>query len=211
MLISLDELQKKYNIIFNGILHVGAHVCEEIVLYEKYLDRSKILWVEGLPDKVEAIKNYFENILIEHAVVSDKIENLKFYRSNNDQSSSIFNLGLHKQFHPNIHYVGHYDVVTTRLDSILPKYNINYNFINLDIQGAELKALKGMESYLDTIDYIYSEVNEDYVYEECNLITEIDEYLSKFNFKRVETEWAGECKWGDAFYIKTNLLTPQHV
>jgi FkbM family methyltransferase len=206
MLISLDELIKKYNISFKGILHVGAHECEELQLYEKYIDRSNILWVDALLDKVIANKNKYENLLIEHAVVSDKVENLKFYRSNNDQSSSIFNLGLHKQFHPEVHYVNYYNVETIMLNSILPKYNINYNFINLDIQGAELKALKGMESYLEKIDYIYSEVNEDYVYEGCNLITEIDDYLNKFNFKRVETAWYGNCKWGDAFYIKNNLL-----
>jgi len=206
MLISLDDLIKKYNITLKGILHVGAHDFEELQLYEKYIDRSKILWVDALLDKVIANKNKYENLLIEHAVVSDKVENLKFHRSNNNQSSSIFELGLHKQFHPEVYYVGYYDVETIKLDSILPNYNINYNFINLDIQGAELKALKGMESYLEKIDYIYSEVNEDYIYENCNLITEIDEYLAIFNFKRVETVWWRDCKWGDAFYIKQNLL-----
>jgi hypothetical protein len=74
----------------------------------------------------------------------------------------------------------------------------------LDIQGTELKALKGMESYLPTIDYIYTEVNSDYVYEKCSLIGEIDDYLSNFGFKRVETEWFEDCKWGDAFYIRSS-------
>ena len=59
-----------------------------------------------------------------------------------------------------------------------------------------------MEEYLNKVDYIYTEVNSDYVYKDCGLITEIDEYLKRFNFERVETEWAGECRWGDAFYIR---------
>jgi hypothetical protein len=42
MLISLDELVQKYNIIIKGILHVGAHACEEIHYYEKYIPRDKI-------------------------------------------------------------------------------------------------------------------------------------------------------------------------
>ena len=49
---------------------------------------------------------------------------------------------------------------------------------------------------------IYTEVNEDYVYLECALISEIDSYLSTFDFVRVETSWYQNCKWGDAFYIK---------
>ena len=85
---------------------------------------------------------------------------------------------------------------------IICKYDIDYNFLNLDIQGAELKALKGMEEYLDKVDYIYTEVNEDYVYKGCALVSELDEFLGKYGFTRVETSWAGNCKWGDAFYIK---------
>ena len=37
MLISLHDLVHKYNIVFNGILHVGAHECEEIYDYENAL------------------------------------------------------------------------------------------------------------------------------------------------------------------------------
>jgi hypothetical protein len=88
------------------------------------------------------------------------------------------------------------------LKDILPKYQIEYNFLNLDIQGAELKALKGMEDYLNKVDYIYTEVNKDYVYKNCALVEELDEYLKKFNLFRVETYWCENLQWGDAFYIR---------
>ena len=88
---------------------------------------------------------------------------------------------------------------TQLLKDILPKYeDIHFNFLNLDIQGAELKALKSMGDYLNNVDYIYTEVNSDYVYEDCALITELDDYLSQFNLKRVETKWCGHFRW-DAF------------
>ena len=87
------------------------------------------------------------------------------------------------------------------MKDILLNYNIRFNFITLDIQGAELKALKGMEEYLPHIKYVYTEVNSNYVYENCTLVSELDEYLSKFAFKRVETSWH-QAEWGDAFYIK---------
>jgi FkbM family methyltransferase len=204
MLISLDELIKKYNIYLKGILHVGAHECEEIFLYEKYLPRNKILWVDALHDKVELCKSKYPDLLIELAVVSDKKEIVNWNRSNNGQSSSILNLGLHKQFHPDVHYVLSGKREAVPLSDFIENYDISYNFINLDIQGAELKALKGMESYLNDVDYVYTEVNCDYVYEECALIEEIDQYLLQFNLHRVETSWFGDCKWGDAFYIRKN-------
>jgi FkbM family methyltransferase len=202
MLISLHELVQKYNINFKGILHVGAHECEELEDYEKYIIRNKILWIDALQDKVELNKTRYPDLLIEQAVVSDKVEIVKFNRSNNGQSSSFLEFGLHETFHPQVHYVESFQVETKTLKDILCNYNIEYNFLNLDIQGVELKALKGMEEYLHKVDYIYTEVNSDYVYKDCSLITEIDEYLKPFGLERVETKWCGDFRWGDAFYIR---------
>jgi hypothetical protein len=58
-----------------------------------------------------------------------------------------------------------------------------------------------MEEYLNKVDYLYTEVNSDYVYKDCALVTELDEYLKNFGLERVETKWTN-CKWGDAFYMR---------
>jgi hypothetical protein len=90
------------------------------------------------------------------------------------------------------------------MDSIIEENQIDmskFNFLNLDIQGCELFAIKGFDKYLNFFDFIFTEVNIDHLYENCPLLSDIDEYLSKFRFKRVElsmTEW----EWGDALYIK---------
>ena len=202
MLIPLQQLVEKYKINFKGILHVGAHECEELNDYLKHLPIDKILWVEALPEKVQLSRSRYPNLLIENAIVSDVVENVRFNVSNNGQSSSILDFGLHSTYHPQVHYVTHFEGETKLLNNILPKYDINYNFLNFDIQGAELKALKGMEEYLPTVDYLYTEVNSDYVYKGCALIGELDDYLKQFGLIRVETKWT-DCKWGDAFYMRT--------
>jgi hypothetical protein len=76
-----------------------------------------------------------------------------------------------------------------------------YNCINLDIQGNELKALKGCN--LDLFDYIYTEVHEVETYHKCTKIWELDELLS--DFERVETKML-KVGWGDAFYKRKSLL-----
>ena len=202
MLIPLHALVRKYNIQFKGILHVGAHECEELNDYEHYIQRNKILWVEALPRKVELCKEKYPNVLIENAIVSDVVENVRFNVSNNGQSSSILEFGLHSTFHPHVQYVASFEAETKLLKDILCNYDIDYNFLNFDIQGAELKALKGMAEYLPKVDYLYTEVNSDYVYKDCALITELDEYLLPFGLVRVETKWCGDYRWGDAFYIR---------
>ena len=78
MLISLDDLIKKYSVNLKGILHVGAHHCEELENYEKYIQRDKILWIEALQDKVNYCKSVYPNVLIEQAVISDKEETVTF-------------------------------------------------------------------------------------------------------------------------------------
>jgi hypothetical protein len=40
------------------------------------------------------------------------------------------------------------------------------------------------------------------VYKDCDQMSDIDEYLSKFGFKRAATNILSQYGWGDAFYIK---------
>jgi FkbM family methyltransferase len=203
MLLPFKQLYYYYDLKISGILHVGAHECEEINDYEQFISRDKILWIEAIKDKVLSNKNIYDNLLIEQAIVSDCEKDVIFNVSNNGQSSSYLELGIHKQLYPHINYISSYTEKTKTLETILNNYNtLKFNFINLDIQGTELKALKGMGKYLDFVDYIYTEISSCELYKDCNLVEELDEYLGKFNFRRVETYWTESKTWGDAFYIR---------
>jgi hypothetical protein len=70
----------------------------------------------------------------------------------------------------------------------------------LDIQGAELKALKGIVDWR-YIDAIFTEINYREMYKGCALEPEITEFLSNKGFVKVEEVDTG-CGWGDALYIK---------
>ena len=101
-------------------------------------------------------------------------------------------------------YVFHDVHFPLSLDDFFDTYGFSknhYNFLNLDIQGAELLALCGASKILPYIDYIYTEINEAELYEECCLAWELDSYLLSFGFKRAKTHMTKD-KWGDAFYIK---------
>jgi len=81
-------------------------------------------------------------------------------------------------------------VKTKTLKTIIDENSIdlaNYNMLNLDIQDVELKAIKGFGEYISHIDYIYTEVNEDLVYENNDLMKDIDDYLFLKGFLRKET------------------------
>jgi len=100
--------------------------------------------------------------------------------------------------HPDVIFSGQELVEMKKLDDFLFK---NYNFINMDVQGYEMEVLKGAEKTLENIDYLYCEVNRNEVYEGNAYIEEIDNYLSNYNMRRVETSWWYDGPWGDALYI----------
>jgi FkbM family methyltransferase len=206
MLIEFSSLCNRYNFIPKGIIHIGAHDLEEMGSYNS-MGVSNIIWIEGNPDLVEKNKHLVEGKdqkLIWGLVYSEDDLELEFKITNNLQSSSILEFGKHKEYHPQVEFIGSKILKTTRIDSLLERNDIlpeEFDFVNLDIQGVELHALKGFGKYLENIKYIYTEVNSGEVYKNNDSIEDLDIFLAGFGFERRETEMT-PYEWGDAFYIK---------
>lgn len=204
MLIDFNTLVEKYNMDISGILHIGAHECEELNDYLHQVPKNRIVWLEGNPELVNNAKQRDPDIIIYHAIVTDRDDNeITLKITNNGQSSSILDFGEHMRDYPWCKFVDSYSGKSCTVRSIYNKYGIDdnfANFLNIDIQGAELLALKGMGDLLIYFDYLYLEINVVEMYKGCALVQELDEYLLKYHFHRVETSMAGG--WGDALYIK---------
>jgi len=210
----MQQLVRQFPLNVTGILHIGAHECEELKDYQAVgVDASKTYWVEAMSDKVALCKERYgkgtgnDNGLHIYQAVVDETDggSVTFNVTNNGQSSSILEFGSHSTSHPQVHVVEKVAMQTTRMDTLIEREHIpiaSLNFINLDIQGVELRALKSMEKYLQHVQYIYTEVNTEEVYKGCNLIGEIDDYLRGFGFNRVAQHIYTQFGWGDAFYIK---------
>lgn len=208
MLISKEEIKKyfkEHNIVITGVLHVGAHECEELSAYEYLGIPSRyVIWIDALPDKVEQQKKRgIPNVY--QAVISDTDgEHVVFKRTNNNQSSSILEFGTHENSYPWCVVTERILMSTNKIDTFMKMHNLNaskYNFWNFDIQGAELKALIGGEESLKNVNAIYLEVNTEEVYKGCAKMSDIDTFLSYRGFKRVITLIVKE-GWGDALYVK---------
>jgi len=196
---------------FKGVLHIGAHRGEEAEDYQKN-GVKRVVWVEGNPDLMPELKqrtSRFTGLLQNYveACVSDTEEDIEFNIASNGHSSSILELGTHATMYPHIVYTKTVKVRTQRMDKLIPKFSSfsmsDFDFLNLDVQGAELKVLQGFGELLKSpnLKAIYSEVNMEHVYKDCCLVEELDEYLKTFGFQRIVTA-APEKTWGDALYIK---------
>ena len=207
MLIDINYLNDKYKMKIRGIMHIGAHNCEEMEKYNKIgVKKENIIWIEANPYIVQRMKQKDKEIRIIHGLITDKNDDDMFFNvANNGQSSSIYEFGTHSVNHPEVRYIGKLILRSKRMDRVYEENKIEKNFanfLNIDIQGAELLALKGMGELIKEYDYLYLEVNSEEVYKDCGLVTEIDIYLDNYNFKRVETKWWGKAGWGDAFYVR---------
>lgn len=203
MLIPIRHLKKYWLLDPRGSLHVGAHSGEEMGEYSRY-GFDPVIWVEAQPDLASNLASKVQppSLVIQAVAWNKDGEELQFNTTNNGQSSSVFELGTHSNFYPEVVVETSQTMVSARLDSILPS-ELRANFLNLDIQGAEHQALEGLGELLHSFDYVYSEVNSSQVYSGIKQIEDIDKYLESFGFIRVATFWT-RAGWGDALYLRKN-------
>lgn len=198
-----------------GVVHVGANEGQEAADYFK-AGTQYTLWIEPIPDvfsklKENVKKHHFKDSWCLPYLISDVDgEIVDFNIANNEgQSSSMLAFGTHSQMHPTVKFVNTVQLKTKRIDTIFNDLQkeakhfdpSNYDFLNVDVQGAELKVLKGMGEYLNGFKWLYLEVNKAELYKLCPMVEEIDEYVGQYGFKRVETKWTG-AGWGDGYYKK---------
>jgi FkbM family methyltransferase len=202
----LISILEKNNIKVDGVLHIGAHDCEEMFFYlQRFkLHMRDVFWIDAIERKVkENINKGFPNIY--QAAISDKDnEDVTFRETNNVASSSFLEMETHLIKYPGIHVVNSYTLKTTTIDTFIKNNQIDLsklNFWNIDIQGVELLALRGGEESLKHAKALYLEINVDHLYKNGALVHEIDEFLKPRGFDRVYTYMTGN-GWGDAIYIR---------
>lgn len=203
MFIPVSELQSDWNLSVNGVLHVGAHIGEEALQYEGAA-WTPVIWIEAQQDLAHDLREKLNPQLhrvIEAAVYDENGVALSLHISSNSQSSSLLNFGTHQQDYPEILMSKDMAVSTKRLDALIEEKAMP-NFINLDIQGVELKALHGLGGLIENVKYIYTEVNRFNVYEGCSNIHDIDDFLRSKGFRRATTRWQWLEGWGDALYLR---------
>jgi FkbM family methyltransferase len=206
MLLDFNVLKNKYNLDVRGVLHIGAHYGQEFSIYENN-HIEKIIFFEPLPKTFEVLeKNVGSKAMLVNKALGN--ENKKIMMNvetaNQGMSRSILQPNIHLLQYPHIRFETQVEVDMVKLDDFIESAMVeisNYNMINIDVQGYELEVFRGGERVLENIDYIITEVNRDIVYENNALIQDLDEFLSKFGFERLETTWDG-ITWGDAFYKK---------
>jgi FkbM family methyltransferase len=204
----LRPLFQEHEVQPRGVIHIGAHEGQEVDLYQS-LGADKLLLIEANPAVFQRLKAKvagMPNVIAVNCAISDRNGTIDLRVNSFDHSSSILPLKQHKDLFPTLLEVGTVTVPSYTLDSLMAQLNLNpqeFNFINIDIQGAELIALRGATQTLQHIDAICSEINFAELYEGCALVGELDAFLKTCGFDRVATIQPHRPDWGDGFYVKS--------
>lgn len=199
----ITNLKEHFNVPLKGAIHIGAHHGQEKGWYNEN-GINPIVWIDANPAYREILKTRNPEDTVIISGVGSEIKRSSFKIANNGESSSFLNLGTHKEQHPHVVYVEEIDIEIKPMTQLIEENNIDitkYNFLNIDVQGYELEVLKGFGDLLKGLDYVYAEVNSNYLYEGCALVGDLDAYLANYGFTRVLTSMTVH-EWGDALYIK---------
>lgn len=206
MAIRFSDLCARVGIAPRGVIQAGAHTGEELDEYLA-LGARRMLFIEANPRVFPKLLERTRGVAGAAAVccaVGEQDGSTTLHVTSMDQSSSILPLKLHREIYPKIHETETINVPCRRLDTLLPELKLDprdFNLLSLDIQGAELMALRGATRQLVEIDALRTEVNLAELYEGCALIGEMDTFLGSRGFARTSLECAWHPTWGDALYF----------
>lgn len=204
-LLDLGKLNNVYKLKVKGLAHFGAHKGEEVEEYRK-LNYSPIHLFEPQKNLFKKLEVSFlkdKDVFLYNVGLGKENKTSKLFLSSSNEgaSASLLKPSGHLKYHPEINFEDTENIEICKYD----EFDLsNVNYLNIDIQGYELEALKGSENSLNKyIEYICIEISRKELYEGSVLKNQLDRYLKNFGFIRVSTRWASsKIPWGDAFYIK---------
>ena len=182
---NLDLITEIYN--SSGIVHMGAHRGTEAPIYDWL--HKKTIWIEANPIVFDDLKDnvcQFINQKAYNVLLYDEDDKeVNFNISNNDSaSSSVYDFG-EKSLSMNLKMISKLKLNSKKFDTLVEEISLDisdYNFWILDLQGAELLALKGAKQSLKKCKSILIEISKEEYYINGAKWEELKYFLNEFGF-----------------------------
>lgn len=211
-MLNICQLLATHQISPHGVIHIGAHEGEELEEYLK-IGFKKIVFVEANPTVFARLMQHVAGraeVTCVCCAIGDHIGEATFNVTSMDQSSSLLPLKLHDKLYPSIKVTEQIKVPLRTLDDVFMEKGwrpADFNFLHLDIQGAELLALRGAEKCLQHVEAINTEVNLAELYDGCALLPQLEDFMAARGFNRAAMACPYHPTWGDAFYVRRPVFT----
>lgn len=217
--LKLVNFMKKYQYPVKSIVEIGARDCSETVGFAKTYRNAKIYAFEWNPQTLplcrKQVKPYKNITLIEKAV-SNKNGKVSFFAIDPKKTVTTWkdgNPGASSLFQASGKYpVEQYaqkkiSVQSVRMDSFVRKNGISsIDLLWMDIQGAELMALKSFGDFISNIKIIHTEVEFFEIYKKQPLFKQIKRWLHKNNFVLAGFTYKSEYS-ADAVFLHSSIAS----
>jgi len=201
------------------IFDVGAYTGKITIEYKKIFPKSTIYCFEPFPDSFRELQQLSSDRSIKtyQIAISDRQGKTTLYLSADPTCNSFFprpTAGV-KYYSQKAGSVGETEVDTTTIDQFCNTENISQiDILKLDIEGAEIRALKGASDKLSkhAISIIYTEVMFVRHYEGGCLFHELTTLLeyygySLFDVYNLKRSKNGQLRWGNAIFLSPQVRT----
>jgi FkbM family methyltransferase len=197
------------------IFDIGSRDCEQSIEFYKAFPRAKIFAFECNPNTIpicqKNIVPYSDRItLIPKAVQSytgvckfypiDQKNTVTTWKDGNPGASSLF---VNNGTYPIEKYVQYETTVEcTTLEDTMKEHGISkVDYIWIDLQGAELIALRSMGNMISSVRFIHTEVSHKPMYNGQAMFTDINEFLLRNGFRLINGITFGGWQ-EDAIYMR---------
>lgn len=230
MLHGYEMIFNKFKIPRTGVIHLGGHVGQELPMYAA-LGFNRVVMVEPLDKEFkelqERVNNYnsmFDSLadfLGEEAsskayaincAVSDESNTAVLYRTRMSSLSSLFK-PITSDFSNQWNEETTYDKINVQcitIDALAERLPYgwkakDFSYLRMNVQGAELIALKGAKEFLDTVYIIDFEVNLTPRYEDIPSKADFRATLEDCGFSKILSYHAGP-SIANEIYIRNSIL-----
>ena len=196
------------------ILHAGGHYGGETLMLSRQWPYGQVIAFEPNPHAFQILSTnakYSYNISTYPLALSDRSGNAPFYICHGSSGENAAFEHASSLLPPSqamqIHYRGPIiEVECTKLDDWCPQNKVDrIDFISLNLQGAELQALKGSPEILKTVSCIAVHTHLFAFRDGITQYSELKQFLEKSGF-RLLSHWYREGLEGDAIFVKNDFF-----
>ena len=190
------------------IIEAGAHNGGDTYEIARRWPGGHVHAFEPVPELYEAVKQQtsnVKNVSYYPIALGEKNGTAEFFVSSgaSDGSSSLLRPSGHLDEHPDVHFDRTLTVTVKTMDTWAAENNVSrVDFLWLDMQGAEMAALKGASKLLSTVKLIYTEVSLKPMYENGPLYPEYRAWLEAQGFSVVR-EALASTDFGNVVFART--------
>jgi FkbM family methyltransferase len=167
------------------LIDIGANKGQFSLAFHQCRPTAKIIAFEPLPDAADRYEALFADvpdIVLHRVALSDVATTAVFHVTDRQDSSSLLKPGAGQQKAFGVREARAIQVSVERLDSRVKLAEVAHPLlIKIDVQGAELQALKGCDD-LEQADFIYVELSFVELYENQPLYNDVANYLEGRGF-----------------------------